>query len=183
MKEKFISEICRDAAKCIIMSFSNAPSVLFASADLPEPAVLNINPFTHDKIFRLVQKWRNIGLGNHQLADDEDVLTVFQRLQMVFSQTEIPRSPCAAVTFLELLENFSGADIAFSSFAACYDSMISNRLHHNGVDWRSVDECKNFLSLVAYRAYSESGSCLLSRQSYEDCISFLKINFCLRHRT
>ena len=176
VKENLVDEICRKTNKCIIFSFSNAPSVLFASKEYPEPAVLNINSFTNDKLLLLVKRWKRIG-REHDEAPDETVLPIFQKLQLVFDQTEIPKSPCAAVTFLEILESASGADIAFSSFAACYDVMISNRLHENGVDWRSVDECKNFLSLVSYRAYSQTGTCLLSRESFDDCITIFEEQF------
>jgi hypothetical protein len=177
IKESAIKAICESFEACIVVSFSNAPSVLFTSNELPDPAIFRINPINDAKLFNLVRKWVSVGLPEDQQVPDATILTIYEKLQLVFGQTEIEKAPYSAVTFLELLQSISATDIAFSSYAACYDSLINNRLGKADVNWGLFDESKNFLSLVAYRAYSESSNGFISHKSFEDCIATFEERF------
>ena len=74
------------------------------------------------------------------------------------------------VTFLELLDSSLGGDIAPSSFASCYESLVQNRLIKHGCDHRQLDEIKNFLSLVAYRAFIDTEDPFLTRHAFDECL-------------
>jgi hypothetical protein len=79
-------------------------------------------------------------------------------------------SPYTAATFMQFIDSLTGADISFSSYAACYDMLIGTRLSQAGINIQSFDEARNFLSLVAYRAYLESGSACITRDAFEECL-------------
>lgn len=166
-KEKLVIDLCKTYFSLVIFSFSSASSVLFTSDDLPNPVVIKINPFTDDKVFRLVARWKAVGLAPDEIVLDADHLATYEQLRIVFAQTEIEKSPYTAVTFLEMLESTMGTDIAVSSFAACYDTLISSRLAQLGVNWRSLDESKNFLSLIAFTAFRENESPFLQQKSFD----------------
>lgn len=176
-KEEFVRFLDANYCKIILFSFSNAPSVFFASNALPDPAVININAMTNDKLFLLVHRWKVAGAPTYYVPDDTDVLTSFERLQLIFEQTEVERSPCFAVNLLHLIETSIGSDIAVSSHAACYDMMISQRLVQMGIEWKNVDECKNFLSMVAYRAYIDTETGCIDKGAFEECIEVFKVQY------
>jgi len=176
LKEEIIRTLCASVEGCIIISFSNAPAVLFTSVDLPDPATMVINPVTDSKVYDIVSKWLSIGSDNRNL-NDENVLTIFEKIQNIFGQTELQKHPYTVVTFLELLQNSNGSDLAFSSFAACYDTLISTRLINAGVSWNSHDESKNFLSLIAYRCYANGESASLDENSFAECIKLFEEQF------
>lgn len=177
IKEEIVKLQCDNYLSGILVSFSNAPSVLFTSNSLPDPLVLRINPITDAKLYLLARKWASIGLPEGRVAADENVLTIFEKLQVVFDQTELEKAPYTAVTFLELLNSISATDISFSSFAACYDTLISSRLAKIDANWQHFDEAKNFLSLLAYRAYAETGTVCISRASFDNCIAIFEDQF------
>ncbi|MCA1512668.1 toll/interleukin-1 receptor domain-containing protein [Bradyrhizobium sp. NBAIM01] len=177
IKEQIVKTICDKYHSCVIVSFSNAPSVLFTSNALPNPVVLLINPITDAKLLQLVEKWESIGLPDHQSPADNHVLSVFEKIQLVFEQTGLEKAPHTAATFLQFIDSLSASDISFSSFAACYDILIGNRLGQAGVSVKSFDEIRNFLSLVAYKAYAETESPCLSSASFIDCLTVFETQY------
>lgn len=176
IKEQIVKLICEEFSGCVLVAFSNAPSVLFASDDLPNPIVFLINPIADPKLLSLVQKWLSVGReGTHLL--DREFLPTFEKLQLVFEQTGLDKLPSAAVTFLQLLDSLSGSDISFSSFAACYEALISNRLGKAGIQPGAFDEIKNFLSLVAYRAYIDNGAPTISKVAFDQCLAVFESQY------
>lgn len=177
IKESIVRDICETCKSCVLFSFSNAPSILFTSNGLPSPAVFLINPVNDAKIYTIVQKWASIGLGAGIVAADEKVLPLFEKIQLVFEQTGLEKSPHIAATFLQFIDTISGADISFSSYAACYDILIGTRLTQAKVQVQGHDEARNFLSLVAYRAYVESGSACIKTESFDNCLTTFEEQF------
>lgn len=177
VKESVIETICAGYKSCIIISFSNAPGVLFTSNNLPSPAVFLINAVNNAKLYTIVQKWVSIGLPDGEIALDEKVLPVFEKIQLVFEQTGLEKAPHTAATFLQFIDTLTGSDISFSSYAACYDILIGTRLHQAKMNVRGFDEARNFLSLVAYRAYVESNSACLKPETFEDCLKIFEEQF------
>ncbi|MCJ2069241.1 toll/interleukin-1 receptor domain-containing protein [Methylobacterium sp. J-030] len=174
IKEIIVKTIHEVYAGSIITSYSSAPSVLFASNDLPTPFTAQITPLNDAKLFELVRKWLNVGYSEEESASDLAVLTTYEKLQLVFGQTELEKFAYTAITFLELIDTATGSDIAFSSFAACYDTLITSRLQKASINWRSFDEAKNFLALVAYRAYNENAAGCISRDSFDECLDIFE---------
>lgn len=170
VKESIVETLCQKYLGCILVSFSNAPSVLFTSRELPTPVIFLINAMTDGKLYALVRKWISIGTHNEPLPE-ERFLATFEKIQLVFEQTGLDKAPDTAVTFLQFIDSLSGSDISFSSYAACYDMLIGTRLNQAKINIQSYDEVRNFLSLVAYRAYVETGSACLSRQTFEECLT------------
>ncbi|OWW01914.1 hypothetical protein ATY81_23505 [Rhizobium sp. R72] len=177
VKEIIIRKISSSYRKCIVTSFTSAPSVLYTADDLPNPATFNINPFQNEKVLQLVARWKGIGLQEGLLPADKDVLEAYEKIQLIFGQTEIEKSPYSVITFLELLDSASGNDIAISSFAACYDALIQSRLVNTGQQWIAFDEYKNFLSLIAYTAYLESADGQISREKFDECVDIFETQF------
>lgn len=177
IKESIVQTICTHFKSCAIVSFSNAPSVLFTSNDLPSPTVFLINAINDAKLYTLVQKWTSIGLTHGEVATDDKVLPVFEKIQLVFDQTGLEKSPHTAATFLQFIDTLSGSDISSSSYAACYDMLIGARLNEAKVHVQGFDEARNFLSLVAYRAYVESGSACIKPDTFEECLSIFEDQF------
>jgi hypothetical protein len=177
IKESIVETLCQKYKSCILVSFSNAPCVLFASKELPTPVVFLINPITDGKLFVLVQKWVSIGAQDCDFIPDDRVLPIFEKIQLVFEQTGLDETPHTAAVFLQVIDSLSGSDISFSSNAACYDMLIGKRLNQANINVQSYDEARNFLSLVAYRAYVETGSVCLSRPTFEDCLCIYEEQF------
>jgi hypothetical protein len=176
LKEEIINTICGHTEGCILISFSNAPTVLFTSSALPDPATMVLNPITDAKMYELVSKWKMIGVVD-DVSPDELILPTFEKIQLIFSQTELAKYPYNIVTFLELLDSSTASDLAFSSFAACYDTLISTRLIHAGINWNSHDESKNFLSLVAYHCYNSGDAASIDEETFSSCLKLFEEQF------
>jgi hypothetical protein len=170
LKEEVVRRLVAEFAKLIIFSFSSAPAVLFAPDDLPNPIALSILPFGDEKIYELVKRWKLEENGNPSGIADEKLVQVFERILLLFNQTEMEKYAFNVVTFLELLDSSIGGDIAPSSFASCYESLVQNRLIKNGCDHRQLDEIKNFLSLIAYRAFSDTEDAFLTKIAFDECL-------------
>jgi len=177
VKEVIIKRLCENYHSCILLSFSNAPSVLFTSGELPNPIVFLINPITDAKLYTLVQKWLSIGLPAGEYVTEDRVLPVFEKIQLVFEQTGLDKAPHTAATFLQFIDTVTGSDISFSSYAACYEMLIGARLAQANISIQAHDEARNFLALVAYRSYAESGSACLSRAAFEESLAHFEEQF------
>lgn len=171
LKESIVTSVSKLAEGQIIVSFSSAPAVLFAEVALPDPSIFRINPMKDSKLLDLVHKWKSIESNGHAITSDQTALAAFEKIQLIFNQTELEKSPYTAVTFLELLENANGSDLTFSSFAACYDALISSRMTAAGFPWNSHDEGKNFLSLVAYKCYESDDKSSIAYDDFEECLT------------
>jgi TIR domain len=171
VKEKIVNDIYSKYHSLVIFSFSNAPSVLFTADHLPDPSVLNILPISNDKVLKIVQTWKSIGITDNNLVDDREMLLAYENIQTVYAQTEIEKSPDTTLTFLQLLGSMTGGDLAVTSFSACYEQWVNNTLDSNRVDWKNFDEAKNFLSLVAYTAYLENSGNCISNSEFERCLN------------
>jgi TIR domain-containing protein len=177
VKESIVRTLSNTYKRCVIAAFTSAPSVLFTPDDLPNPLALSIQPLSDDKIMSVVKKWKLIGAHDVTAVDDKQVLSTFEHLMIIFDQTEAERYPYNVVTFLELIDASLGSDITLSSFAACYETLIQQRLVKAGCDWRQLDEQKNFLALVAYRAFKENESGVLSKENLEECLDIFESQF------
>lgn len=170
IKEEVVRRLVANFGKLVVFSFSSAPTVLFAPDDLPNPISLSISPFGDEKIYELVKRWKLEEGGQPSGIADESLVRVFERILLLFNQTEMEKYAFNVVTFLELLDSSLGGDIAPSSFASCYESLIQNRLIKNGCDHRHLDEMKNFLALVAYRAFIDTEDASLNRIAFDECL-------------
>lgn len=170
IKEEVVRRLVATFAKLVFFSFSSAPTVLFAPDDLPNPISLTISPLGDEKIYELVKRWKLEEGGQPSGIADESLVRVFERILLLFNQTEMEKYAFNVVTFLELLDSSLGGDIAPSSFASCYESLIQNRLIKNGCDHRQLDEIKNFLALVAYRAFIDTEDAFLTKVAFDECL-------------
>ncbi|MBZ9808319.1 TIR domain-containing protein [Mesorhizobium sp. ESP-6-2] len=171
IKEQIVIRLTNNYKRVVLLSFTSATSVLFASDDLPDPHILNINQLANDKIYSIVTKWKAIGTQSGIIIEDKEVLIAYEKLQLIFDQSEIEKSAYSSVTFLELMESAAGGDIAISSFASCYDTLVTNRLQRAGIDWKTFDEAKNFLANLAYRAFVDSESKVVTAEIFESVLS------------
>lgn len=170
IKEEVVRRLSANFGKLVVFSFSSAPTVLFAPDDLPNPISLTISPFGDEKIYELVKRWKLEEGGQSSGIADESLVRAFERILLLFNQTEMEKYAFNVVTFLELLDSSLGGDIAPSSFASCYESLIQNRLIKNGCDHRQLDEIKNFLALVAYRAFIDTEDAFLTKVAFDECL-------------
>ncbi|ESZ78291.1 toll/interleukin-1 receptor domain-containing protein [Mesorhizobium sp. L103C105A0] len=172
VKESIIKDMVYSYGRLVILSYSSAASVLFTADELPDPSIFKINELTNDKLYQLVGKWKSVGLAHDVLPDDKEVLVAHDKIQLIFNHSEVERFAYTAVTFLELLDSASGGDLAVASFAACYDTLVTNRLHKAGVDWRAFDESKNFLSYLAYSSFIETESKEFKEELFTKSLDF-----------
>lgn len=177
LKERVVTDVCKIFGKLALISFSNSPSFLFALPGLPPALCIRIEKLDDKKLFELTRRWRSIGSECNELEIDKLTLETFDKLLIVFNQTEIDKLFQTAITLLEMIDSTSGTDLSFSSFAACYDAMISARLTAASVPWTLVEEAKNFLSLLAYTAYVKQETRPMSLADVEECIQLFHVQF------
>ncbi len=177
VKEKMIRYFSESFGRIVIFAFTSAPSVLFAPDDLPNPQAFAIEPLGDDKVYQLVKKWKTLSNGDLSVVDDELILQSHEKIMLLFNQTDMQKYAYNVVTFLELLDSSLGSDIAPSSFASCYETLIQQRLIRAKFDPRQLDELKNFLSLVAYKAFIENEIGEISRDGFGECLQIFEEQF------
>lgn len=176
-KEKIVADIIRDYRSLIITSFSVAPSVLFTPAGRPDPDLFEISPLGDEALLSLVQKWKAIGTTAPSTITDIVALPTFEVLQKLFVQTELDRYAGTAISFLQLIESSSGNDISFSSYAACYETLVTSHVTKTRPNWQNLDEARNFISFLAFTAYKEGTGPTVTGSTFESCLSIYKNNF------
>ncbi|MCX5512231.1 hypothetical protein C3941_09180 [Kaistia algarum] len=174
IKERMIALLSETYGRIILFSYTSAPSVLFAADGLPDPHVFNINQLARDKVYRIVFKWKEIGLSSGLVPDDRHFLETLEKINLIFDQSEIECSAYSTVTFLELLDNAVGGDIAISSFASCYEALITARLQTARVDWHNFDEAKNFLAYLAFQSFATVESRDVSSEMFESALDLFE---------
>ena len=178
-KELFVRYLFDNFASQTIIGFSNSASTYFTPDDLPIPVILAIEPLGDDKVYALTRMWYSIGLSNNddnELSDIDDnkIINLVEAINQLFLQTEFIKTAYQVLTIIEILENSSGADIAFSSLASCYDALIQQRLMRGGIEIEKFDEVKNFISLVAYRCYVHNSDRYISLALFNECVSLFE---------
>lgn len=166
IKVQLVRTIYANFKRCILFSYTSATSVHFAEDSMPDLDEYTIAPFTDDKLLSLVKNWTKLSNAENSTDYDKQVLQRFEQLQIIFSESKLPKYPYSAVTFLELIETNSGNDLSVSSFASCYDTLITQRLLNSKVHHSFVDETKNFLSRVAYEGYLTQSEGRISKSQF-----------------
>lgn len=170
VKERIVRKVCEICSRVVIFAFSSAPTVLFSFDDLPDPVSLTISQLGNEKVYEIVRRWKFADDASAMQAGDIDVMAAFERIMILFNQTEAQKYAYNVVTYLELLDATLGSDIAPSSFASCYETLLQGRLIKAGCDYRQLDEFKNFISLVAYCSYQENQDGRISLESFNKCL-------------
>lgn len=171
VKEKMIFHLCKVYNSLFITSFTGAASVLFASEELPDPQIFNIGPLSNSKMLRLVENWYALSINRDSEEFRRACLSSFEQLNVIFEQTHIDKYPYLVINYLEIMQTYSGQDLYLSSFAACYDVIITQRLVSVGCNHSHVDEHKNFLSLVAYESFTKNKSPKFSEADLTSCLN------------
>jgi len=177
IKERMVADILGAHKSLFITSFSGAPSVLFAPDEYPDPDLFEISPFGDEKLLQLVQKWKQLGRDGKSRDSDSTNLSTFELLQQIFSQTEVEKYPGSAISFLQLIDTSIAKDIAFSSYAACYDTLVTAHITKIRTNWQNLDEAKNFLSYLAFTSYRENSSPTISSALFEKCLTDFRNEF------
>lgn len=73
LKEKLIRTLLDSFNRLVLVSYSSAPSVLFAQDDLPNPLLVSIETLSNDRIYDIVKKWRSLSGVD---VDENDQLVV-----------------------------------------------------------------------------------------------------------
>jgi len=175
VKERIIADLVKLFGQIVITSFTHSPAVLFAPTDRPDPTLLDVSPMGDEKLLELVRKWRS--LGSSTPPEDKSHLATFELLRKIFNQTEVDKYPGSAISFLQLIDASSGTDINYSSYAACYETLITSHITKIRPNWQNLDEARNFIAYVAFQAYLNSKSTHVSSQTLLSCLEYYRHNF------
>lgn len=175
IKEKIVSELVKSYGSVILTSFTHAPAVLFTPSDKPDPDLYEISPIGEERLLELVKKWRS--LGRDQIQDDKVDLATFELLRKIFSQTDVEKYPGSAISFLQLIDSSTGNDITSSSYAACYETLITSHITRLRPNWQNLDEARNFISYLAFQGYLESHSPNITEEALNTCLNHYKNNY------
>jgi hypothetical protein len=177
IKERIVADLTRTYASLIVTAFTHAPSVLFAPSDRPDPDLFELSPLSDEKLLQLVMKWKRLGAPTERHFDETSELATFELLQKIFLQTELERFPGSAVSFLQLIDSSSGSDINYSSYAACYETLITSHITKVRPSWQNLDEARNFVAYVAFSAYLHSHSPEVPADLLTRCVEYYASNY------
>lgn len=168
-KSDIISKIHSLCKSCVIISISSSASIIYAAPSLPNIVELTIQDLTKPKLMQLVDNWAGLSKPIGSIEHSKLSTERYDLVSRVFSDTNLPVRPYTAITFLELAETASAQDIQVTSFASCYDALITHRLLKKGIPTQQIDESKNFISFVAYALFNDgAGSAIGTSKTLED---------------
>lgn len=160
-----------------VTSFSSMNAVMLREGESSEVTSVSIETLPPNKIYELVEKWCELGAEN---KDDELIQNAlsksYQSILKLLHGGAVPTYPGIIISFLKVLDAVSGTDLATTSNAACYDSLITIQLGKAGVPAGRVEVLKNFLGHFAGVLFEiESG--LADRDIFDSTIKTFETSF------
>lgn len=118
-----------------------------------------INPLGHFKRNALIEKWIKLGYSNeYQTNEDEiaaNIKKTYDTISSLLGEQLIPSYPIFILSLLQSLDSQLKFDVAPTSYAYCYHSLIHLSLMREGVTNNEMGSLFNFLTEFAHLLYSE----------------------------
>jgi len=143
----FLVENCKGI---VASSFNSMNAVLLRTFEKSEIVSINLENLPPNKVYELVERWCELGIENNNNEIVQKTLSeAYQSILKLLHGGAVPTYPGIIISFLKVLDTVSGTDLAMTSNAACYDSLITLQLGKAGLPAGRVEVVKNFLGHFA----------------------------------
>ncbi|APR67818.1 toll-Interleukin receptor [Thalassolituus oleivorans] len=157
-RDKFISDICLLADKCIFthqLAFSLLVDEIPALDDFGRAELIGLGNKKREEI---IQRW--ISLGIEQTITEEDLYTRCDELKdtinSVVKKNIVPPKPIYILMLLQMFEAHSKLNLELSSHGHCYQQLIYQSFENAKINEREFDKYLNVLTELAWWIFSKS---------------------------
>lgn len=157
-RDKFISDICIFADKCIFthqLAFSLLVDEIPALDDFGRAELIGLGNKKREEI---IQRW--ISLGIEQTITEEDLYTRCDELKdtinSVVKKNIVPLKPIYILMLLQMFEAHSKLNLELSSHGHCYQQLIYQSFENAKINEREFDKYLNVLTELAWWIFSNN---------------------------
>lgn len=157
-RDKFISDICLLADKCIFthqLAFSLLVDEIPALDDFGRAELIGLGNKKREEI---IQRW--ISLGIEQTITEEDLYTRCDELKdtinSVVKKNIVPPKPIYILMLLQMFEAHSKLNLELSSHGHCYQQLIYQSFENAKINEREFDKYLNVLTELAWWIFSNN---------------------------
>tara|TARA_R110001583_G_scaffold195358_1_gene372275 strand:+ start:1875 stop:4412 length:2538 start_codon:yes stop_codon:yes gene_type:complete len=157
-RDKFISDICLFADKCIFthqLAFSLLVDKIPALDDFGRAELIGLGNKKREEI---IQRW--ISLGIEQTITEEDLYTRCDELKdtinSVVKKNIVPPKPIYILMLLQMFEAHSKLNLELSSHGHCYQQLIYQSFENAKINEREFDKYLNVLTELAWWIFSNN---------------------------
>ncbi len=157
-RDKFISDICLFADKCIFthqLAFSLLVDEIPALDDFGRAELIGLGNKKREEI---IQRW--ISLGIEQTITEEDLFTRCDELKdtinSVVKKNIVPPKPIYILMLLQMFEAHSKLNLELSSHGHCYQQLIYQSFENAKINEREFDKYLNVLTELAWWIFSNN---------------------------
>jgi hypothetical protein len=157
-RDKFISDICLFADKCIFthqLAFSLLVDEIPALDDFGRAELIGLGNKKREEI---IQRW--ISLGVEQTITEEDLYTRCDELKdtinSVVKKNIVPPKPIYILMLLQMFEAHSKLNLELSSHGHCYQQLIYQSFENAKINEREFDKYLNVLTELAWWIFSNN---------------------------
>lgn len=157
-RDKFISDICLFADKCIFthqLAFSLLVDEIPALDDFGRAELIGLGNKKREEI---IQRW--ISLGIEQTITEEDLYTRCDELKdtinSVVKKNIVPPKPIYILMLLQMFEAHSKLNLELSSHGHCYQQLIYQSFENAKINEREFDKYLNVLTELAWWIFSNN---------------------------
>lgn len=157
-RDKFISDICLFADKCIFthqLAFSLLVDEIPALDDFGRAELIGLGNKKREEI---IQRW--ISLGIEQTITEEDLYARCDELKdtinSVVKKNIVPPKPIYILMLLQMFEAHSKLNLELSSHGHCYQQLIYQSFENAKINEREFDKYLNVLTELAWWIFSNN---------------------------
>src|SRR5690554_885457 len=157
-RDKFISDICLFADKCIFthqLAFSLLVDEIPALDDFGRAELIGLGNKKREEI---IQRW--ISLGIEQTITEEDLFTRCDELKdtinSVVKKNIVPPKPIYILMLLQMFEANSKLNLELSSHGHCYQQLIYQSFENAKINEREFDKYLNVLTELSWWIFSNN---------------------------
>ncbi|MDO3380890.1 toll/interleukin-1 receptor domain-containing protein [Gilvimarinus algae] len=157
-RDKFISDICLFADKCIFthqLAFSLLVDEIPALDDFGRAELIGLGNKKREEI---IQRW--ISLGIEQTISEEDLYTrcdeLKETINSIVKKNIVPPKPIYILMLLQMFEAHSKLNLELSSHGHCYQQLIYQSFENAKINEREFDKYLNVLTELAWWIFSNN---------------------------
>lgn len=137
-----------------------------------------ILPFGYLKRNELIEKWLELGSTENTLENEilQKVKFTFDKISNLLGEDLLPPYPIFLLTLLQSLDSNLSYDVAPTSYAYCYHSLIHLSLYRQGVSNEEIGSLFNFLTEFSFKLYEDKTN-IISIKEFEKYCQFYRSKY------
>lgn len=169
---RLVENISDNYLSIVYVTYSRVALVPFKKVINTQVYSFAVEPLPANKIYEMVENWCQKEVSSElELEVQKSITDRYKLVQQLLGGGTLPSYIPMIKTFLEVADASSGSDVAITSNAACYDSLITLKLNNLNVPSNRTDLIKSFLGFIAGKNFIEDDVKEFQRERFDELVS------------